>query len=100
VRLALACQAGHAPGQVLHAVQQLHSRVDDRLRLELGGRYDRHRAESAGADKLIVTFVLRASTPADAMRAAGAAAAILADLLSDHSAAVDLGGVALLIRSV
>jgi hypothetical protein len=61
-RVALSCQRGHAPGQVLHALQELRSVIDDRLRVDLGGRYDRHSAHSAGADKLIVTFVLRAAT--------------------------------------
>src|SRR5215203_4224768 len=48
-RLALSCERGHAPGVVLHALQELRSVVDDRLREELGGRYDRHSAGSAGA---------------------------------------------------
>ncbi|MDA0168448.1 hypothetical protein OJ998_05055 [Solirubrobacter taibaiensis] len=99
VRLALSCQPGHAPGQVLHTVQELRSRIDDRLRHELGVGYDRHQAGSAGTDKLTVTFALRAPTPADAMRAAGAAAGVLVALLTDHSAAVDLSGVALVIRA-
>lgn len=99
VRLALSCQPGHAPGQVLHAVQELRSRVDDRLRQVLGVGYDRHSAASAGTDKLTVTFALRAATPADAMRSAGAAAGVLIELLVDHSAAVDLSGVALVIRA-
>src|SRR3954453_23990827 len=51
-RVALTCERAHAPGQVLHAVQKLRSVIDDRLRGELGDRYDRHRAESVGADKL------------------------------------------------
>jgi hypothetical protein len=73
--------------------------VDDRLRVELAGRYDRHSAGSAGTDKLTVTFVLRASTHADAIRSAGLAAATLAQLLTDRSAAVDLSGVALVVRA-
>ena len=46
-----------------------------------------------------MTFALRAATPADAMRVAGAAAGVLIELLIDHSAAVDLSGVALVIRA-
>jgi hypothetical protein len=99
VRLALSCQPGHAPGQVLHTVQELRSRVDDRLREALGQGYDRHSAGSAGTDKLTVDFALRAFTPADALRAAGTAAGILAELLTAHSAAVDLSGMALVIRA-
>ena len=34
--------------------------IDDRLRDDLGGRYDRHNAQSVGTDKLTVTFTLRA----------------------------------------
>jgi hypothetical protein len=84
---------------VLHTVQELRSRVDDRLREALGQGYDRHSAGSAGTDKLTVDFVLRAFTPADALRAAGTAAGILAELLTAHSAAVDLSGMALVIRA-
>jgi hypothetical protein len=98
-RLALSCAPGHAPGQVLHALQELRSVVDDRLHAELGGRYDRHSAGSAGADKLTVTFLLRAPTHADAIRSAGLAAGTLAELLTDRSAAVDLSGVALIVRA-
>jgi hypothetical protein len=98
-RLALSCERGHAPGQVLHALQELRSLVDDRLGAELGGRYDRHSAASAGTDKLTVRFHLRAPTHADAIRSAGHAAATLAELLTDHSAAVDLSGVALIVRA-
>ena len=47
VRLALSCERGHAPGEVLRALQELRSVVDDRLRVELSGRYDRHSAGSA-----------------------------------------------------
>src|SRR4051794_17866827 len=70
-RLALSCKRGHAPGQVLQALQELRSVIDARLRVALGGRYDRHSAQSAGTDKLVVTCVLRAATPADAIRPAG-----------------------------
>jgi hypothetical protein len=66
-RVALSCEQGHAPGQVLHALQELQSVIDDRLSAELGDRYDRHRARSAGTDKLTVTFTLRAATHADAI---------------------------------
>jgi hypothetical protein len=98
-RLALSCERGHAPGQVLHAMQELRSIIDDRLRAELGARYERHSASSAGTDKLTVTFALRAATHADALRAAGLAAGTLAELLTDHEAAVDLSGVALVVRA-
>ena len=98
-RLALSCTRGHAPGQVLHALQELRSVVDDRLREELSGRYDRHSAGSAGADKLTVTFNLRAPTHADAVRSAGMAAATLVELLADRAAAVDLSVIALVVRA-
>jgi hypothetical protein len=98
-RLALGCERGHAPGQVLHALQELRQVIDDRLRDVLGGRYDRHNAESVGTDKLTVTFTLRAATHADAIRSAGLAAGTLAELLTDHAAAVDLSGVALVVRA-
>jgi hypothetical protein len=98
-RVALRCQPGHAPGQVLHDMQQLRAAIDDRLRADLGTRYDQHRAQSAGTDKLTVTFTLRASTPADAIRSAGLAAATLAELLAANTAAVDLSGVALIVRA-
>jgi len=98
-RVALSCERGQAPGQVLQALQELRSVIDDRLRVELGGRYDRHGAQSAGTDKLIVTLILRAATPADAIRSAGVAAGTLAELLADSAAAVDLSGVALVIRA-
>ena len=48
--------------------------IDDRLRRDLGGRYDRHRTSSVGTDKITVTFTLRAATDADAIRSAGLAA--------------------------
>jgi hypothetical protein len=97
--VALSCERGHAPGQVLHAVQELRSVIDDRLSDDLGGRYDRHRAQSAGTDKLTVTFTLRARTHADAIRSAGTAAGTLAELLTDNAAGVDLSGVALVVRA-
>jgi len=34
--------------------------IDDRLRAELGPGYERHSANSVGADKLTVVFFLRA----------------------------------------
>src|SRR3954453_9547495 len=98
-RVALSCQRGHAPGQVLHAVQELRQVIDDRLRRDLGGRYDRHSARSVGTDKLTVTVTLRAATDADAIRTAGLAAGTLAELLTDNAAAVDLSGVALVVRA-
>lgn len=98
-RVALSCERGHAPGQVLHDLQGLRSVIDDRLRCDLGGRYDRHCANSVGTDKLTVTFTLRGRTHADAIRSAGLAAGTLAELLWDHSAAVDLSGVALVVRA-
>ena len=98
-RVALSCERGHAPGQVLHAVQELRSVIDDRLRGELGDRYDRHRAESVGADKLAITFTLRAAAHADAIRCAGMAAGTLAELLTDNATGVDLAGVALVVRA-
>jgi hypothetical protein len=98
-RVALSCERGHAPGQVLHAVQELRSVIDDRLRVDLGGRYDRHSAQSAGTDKLTVTFILRAATHAEAIRSAGLAAGTLAELLTDNAAAVDLSGVVLVVRA-
>jgi hypothetical protein len=98
-RVALSCQRGHAPGQVLHALQELRSVIDDRLRRDLGGRYDRHSANSVGTDKLTVTFILRGGTHADAIRSAGLAAGTLAELLSANAAAVDLSGVALVVRA-
>lgn len=98
-RVALSCERGEAPGQVLHALQELRSVIDDRLRGDLGHRYDRHNTESAGTDKLTVTFILRAATHADAIRSAGLAAGTLAELLSDSAAAVDLSGVVLIVRA-
>jgi hypothetical protein len=98
-RVALSCERGHAPGQVLQALQELRSVIDDRLRGDLGGRYDRHSAQSAGTDKLAVTFTLRAATHADAIRSAGLAAGTLAELLTNNGAAVDLSGVALVVRA-
>jgi hypothetical protein len=98
-RVALSCEDGHAPGQVLHALQELRLVIDVRLRDDLGGRYDRHSAESVGTDKLTVTFTLRAATHADAIRSAGLAAGTLAELLTQHAAAVDLSSVALVVRA-
>ena len=37
-RVALSCARGHAPGQVLHVLQELRQVIDDRLRESLGGR--------------------------------------------------------------
>ena len=84
---------------MLHALQELRSVIDDRLRIELGERYDRHNTRSAGNDKLTVTFALRAATQADALRAAGMAAGTLVELLADRDAAVDLSGIALVVRA-
>ena len=98
-RVALGCERGHAPGQVLHAVQELRAVIDDRLRGELGDRYDRHRAESVGADKLAITFTFRAAAHADAIRCAGIATGTLAELLTDTATGVDLSGVALVVRA-
>ena len=98
-RVALSCERGHAPGPVLHALQELRQVIDDRLRNDLGARYDGHNAQSVGTDKLTVTFMLRAATHADAIRSAGLAAGTLAELLAHHAAAVDLSGVALVIRA-
>ena len=66
-RVALSCKRGHAPGQVLHALQELRQVIDDRLRDGLGNRYDRHSAESVGTDKNISshrlpTFEMRGHT--------------------------------------
>ena len=55
-------------------------------------------ARNRSADKLTVTFTLRAATHADAIRSAGLAAGTLAELLTDHAAAVDLAAVALVVR--
>jgi hypothetical protein len=84
---------------VLHALQELRSVIDDRLRHDLGGRYDRHGTSSVGTDKLTVTFTLRAGTDADAIRSAGLAAGTLAEILTDNAVAVDLSGVALVVRA-
>jgi hypothetical protein len=99
-RVALNCKQGHPPGPVLHALQQLRSVIDDRLRGELGPRYDRHSAQSVGTDKLMVVFTIRAETPAEAIRSAGLAAATLIDVLTDTEAAIDVSGVALVVRAV
>ena len=97
--VALSCETGHAPGRVLQALQELGQVIDERLRGDLGGRYDRHSARSVGTDKLTLTFTLRAATHADAIRSAGLAAGTLAELLTDNAAAVDLSGVALVVRA-
>jgi hypothetical protein len=98
-RVALTCEQGHAPGQVLHALQELRSVIDDRLRRDLGGRYDRHSTSSVGTDKLTVSFTLRGATDADAIRSAGLAAGTLAEILTDNAVALDLSGVALVVRA-
>ena len=98
-RVALSCQRDHAPGPVLHALQQLRSVIDDRLRGELGERYDRHTAQSVGTDKLMVVFTLRAGSPGEAIRTAGLAAAALVELLTDTGAAIDVSGIALVVRA-
>ena len=98
-RLALSCERGHAPGRVLHGLQGLRAVIDDRRRSDPGPRYDRHSTDSAGNDKLTVTLTLRAATHADAIRAAGLAAGTLAEILANNAAAVDLSGVALVIRA-
>jgi hypothetical protein len=97
--IALSCRRGHPPGPVLHALQQLRSVIDDRLRADLGAQYDRHNAQSVGTDKLAVVFTLRATTPADAIRFAGQAAGTLVELLTANSADIDLSGVALVVRA-
>ena len=84
---------------MLRALQQLRSVIDDRLGAELGVRYDRHSARSAGTAKLTVSFTDRAATHANALPTAALAAGTLAELLTDHAAAVDLSGVALVIRA-
>jgi hypothetical protein len=98
-RVAISCERGHAPGPVLHALQELRGVIDDRLRGDLDRRYDRHTAQSAGTDKLTVTFTLRADTHADAIRSAGLAAGTLAEILADKRAAVDLSGLVLVVRA-
>ena len=52
-------------------------------------------------DRLTVTFTLRAETPAVAIRTAGQAAATLVELLTDTDtgAAVDVSGIALVVRA-
>ena len=98
-RVAVSCAKDCAPGPVLHALQELRSTIDDRLRSDLGSRYDRHKAQSAGTDKLTVTFILRAHSHADAIRSAGLAAGTLAELLTNSAAAVDLSGLVLIVRA-
>jgi hypothetical protein len=99
-RVALNCKRGHSPGPVLHALQQLRSVIDDRLRGELGPRYDRHSAQSVGTDKLMVVFTLRAGTPTEAIRSAGVAAATLVDVLTDTESGIDVSGIALVVRAL
>jgi hypothetical protein len=98
-RIALSCLRDHAPGPVLHALQELRSTIDDRLRRELGPGYDRHSAQSVGTDKLAVVFTIRAAAPAEAIRSAGLAAATLIELLTDTGAAIDVSGLALVVRA-
>lgn len=98
-RVAFTCVRGHAPGPVLHAVQELRSTIDDRLRIELGTQYDRHEARSAGTDKLTVTLTVRAESTAEAIRLAGAAAGTLVEILTTREAAIDLSGLALVVRA-
>jgi hypothetical protein len=98
-RVAISCMKDCPPGQVLHGLQELRSNIDDRLGSDLGRRYDRHNAQSAGADKLTVTFILRGDTHADAIRSAGLAAGTLAELLTENGAAVDLSGLVLIVRA-
>src|SRR4051794_14790412 len=99
-RVAMSCDRDHAPEQVLYTSQELRSIIDDRLRRELGDRYDRHRTECGGTDKLTITFTLRAPTHADAIRSAGMAAGTVAELLTDNAVGVDLSGVALVVRAI
>jgi hypothetical protein len=47
-----------------------------------------------------VTFILRAGTHADAIRSAGLATGTLAEILADDATAVDLSGVALVLRAL
>jgi hypothetical protein len=84
---------------VLRELHALRSDVEERVRRVLGARYDGHTAQSAGTDKLIVTFILRASSHPDAIASAGVAAGALAELLAERAAAVDLSAVALVIRA-
>jgi hypothetical protein len=89
------CPARHQPKRAWEAASQLCAI----LRGELGDRYDPHRAESVGADKLAITFTLRAAAHADAIRRAGMAAGRLAELLTDNAIGVDVGGLALVVRA-
>jgi hypothetical protein len=84
---------------VLHALQELRSAIDDRLRGELGPSFERHSAQSIGSDKLTVTFVIRADSPADAIRGAGVAAAALVEILTQTTTAIDVSGLALVVRA-
>src|SRR3954469_15601418 len=98
-RVALNCRRDHAPGPVLHALQELRSMIDDRLRKELGQLYEHHRAQSVGPDRLASVLALRPATPAEAIRTAGLAAATLVEVLTDAEAALDLSGIALVVRA-
>jgi hypothetical protein len=85
---------------VLHDLQQSRSVIDERLRAALGPRYDRHSAQSVGTDKLMVVFTLRADAPAEAIRSAGLAASTLIEVLTDSGAAIDVSGIALVVRAL
>ena len=78
----------------------MRSIVDDRLRSELGPRYDRHSAQSVGTDKLMVVFAIRAEAPAEAIRSAGIAASTLIEVVTDTGAAIDVSGIALVVRAL
>ena len=56
---------------MLHALQELRSDIEERLRRDIAGRYDRHTAQSAGTHKLTVAFVIRAASHPDAITSAG-----------------------------
>lgn len=98
-RVALNCARGRAPGPVLHALQELRSVIDDRLRQGIGRAYEHHRAQSVGEDKLTVIFAFRAGTPAEAIRIAGLAGSTLVEVLTETEAALDLSGIALVVRA-
>jgi hypothetical protein len=72
--------------------------IDDRLRDDLGGRYDRHSAQSVGTDKLTVTFTLRAATHADAIDRLDWPPG-LSPSPHEQRGAVDLSGVVLVVRA-
>ena len=48
---------------------------------------------------MAMLVVVRAATHADAIRSAGLAAGTLAEVLTDNAAAVDLSGIALVVRA-